>query len=351
MKKLNFFFVSLLVISNCSSAQSYDRLNQSLDSILSSYYQKGKFNGNVLVAIDDRVIFHKSYGFADLNKAIPLDTNSVFCLASLSKIFTASAILMLEAEGKLSIEDRIRKFLPELPTFYNPVKIKHLLSHTSGIPIDQRGWQSKIDTDNSDVMAFLVSQNKLESFPGEKYRYSNEGFNLLAMIVEKTSGQSFPEFVEEVVFSKLNMGSSFVRPAVPGEAREHIVSSYVNGSQADWPLFSYGPGGVYSTTGDLAKWDKAFFNFLVLSEAAVAKALTPVRVNEKPQNYGYGWGIISMGGKTIAGHTGGMFGFRNLYERQLEDKVTIIILSNIGDETPLMAIREQINRQLVHVLN
>lgn len=341
MRTITLFTLLFLVLFH-SEAQVDDNLKQKIDSVITYYHQDGKFNGNILIAINGRVLLKKSYGLANLNEKTPLDSNSVFCLASLSKIFTSAAIFMLEKEGRLSIEDNVRDYIPELPEYFNPIKIKHLLSHTSGIPLDKRGWQAKIDTDNSDAIEFLISQKKLDFKPGKKYRYSNEGFILLATIIERVSGVKYHEFLENKVFAKAEMNQSFVRSKVPTDARTRIVNSYVNEKQADWPLFTYGPGGIYSTSGDLYKWDRAFFGYKIFDKETVEKILSPIVIGKKQQNYGYGWGTVTIYDKTYVGHTGGMFGFRNLYEKQLENKITIIILSNMGDSTPLIEIRNQI---------
>jgi CubicO group peptidase (beta-lactamase class C family) len=219
------------------------------------------------------------------------------------------------------------------------------MSHTSGIPEQPGGWQARIDQENSDVLEFLKKQKKLDFEPGTRYAYSNNGFILLAEMVDRLSGKNFGEFLKEKLFDKAGMEDSYVRYRNM-QAPVELVKSYVRGQQADWPLHTYGPGGVYSTTGDLWRWDQAFFQGKIVKPATMDKMLRAIRVEDKEKNYGLGWGILKRDGEISVGHTGGMFGFRTLYEHQLQSKVVIIILANMGDPSALMQIRNSVDNLL-----
>lgn len=342
------FFLSICFTIN---AQQNIDFEQKVDSLLLNYHNAGHFNGNILISEKGNIVYHKSYGLSNFADSTLLDTNAIFNIASISKIFSSAAIIVLEKQGRLSLEDRITKYITELPEMYNQVTIRHLLTHTAGIPADKRGWQARIDTENADVLEFLKQQTKLDFKPGNRYKYSNYGFILLAIIVEKVSGNKFDDFVEQNLFIPANMNNSFIRAKNLKSKTEKIVCSYINNNQADWPLYTYGAGGVYSTTYDLYLWDKAFFSYSIFDSITTKKILTPVTVENKEKNYGLGWGILKTNKEIFVGHTGGMFGFRTIYEHCLNKNVSIIILTNIGDSSPTMEIRNKIDILINNFLN
>jgi CubicO group peptidase (beta-lactamase class C family) len=255
-----------------------------IDSLMSDYHSRGQFNGNILVAVRGDIIYHQSWGYADLDHHTPLDTSRIFCLASISKVFTATALMCLEEEGKVSLKDKVIQYLPELPEDpYGPVSVGQLLSHTSGLPEQPGGWQARIDQENGDVLEFLKKQETLDFEPGTRYAYSNNGFILLAEMVERLSGKSFGEFLEERLFKRAGMRDSYVRDKHI-QAPAGLVKSYVRDQQADWPLHTCGPGGVYSTAGDLWRWDRAFFQGEIVKPATRDKMLRAIRVAGKEKN-------------------------------------------------------------------
>jgi CubicO group peptidase (beta-lactamase class C family) len=341
--KTTVFLLLMAVKVTILFSQSPNNIEEVVDNLLLDYNKGGKFNGTVLVAKSGEIKYYKSFGYSDLENRTELSESSVYCLASVSKIFTGTAIMLLEQDGILSIDDAVTKYLKSLPEFYSRVSIRHLLSHTSGIRERNQDWKSQIGMSNTDVYNFVKNQESLQFQPGSKYSYSNTGFNLLAILIDTLSGTSFREYVESRIFQHCNMKTSFVRPDKNSVVPHKVVKSYVNGQQADWPLYTYGPGGVYCSALDLYKWDKAFFSGDVLGQDKMSMVLDRVENSGGGvNNYGLGWGVFASGGMTSVGHTGGMFGFRTLYERILEKDITIIILTNIGDATPLMEIRTRI---------
>jgi len=317
-----------------------------IDSLMSDYHSRGQFNGNILVAVRGDIIYHQSWGYADLDHHTSLDTSRIFCLASISKVYTATALMCLEEEGKVSLKDKVIQYLPELPEDpYGQITVRQLLSHTSGLPEQPGGWQARIDQENRDILEFLKKQERLDFEPGTRYAYSNNGFILLAEMVERLSGMSFAAFLKQRLFDRAGMKDSYVRYKNI-QAPPELVKSYVNGQQADWPLHTYGPGGVYSTTGDLWRWDQAFFQGKIVKPATLDKMLRAISVEGKEKNYGLGWGILKRDGEISVGHTGGMFGFRTLYEHQLHSGKVIILLANMGDPSALMQIRNSVDALL-----
>jgi len=333
-----------VTVLNIKAQGNFTQFSAKVDSTISFYFSKGQFNGSVLIAIRDRIIYDKAWGFSDQETGSVLDEHSQYYIASISKLFTSSAILLLNKQGKLSLDDRVTSYLPELPECYSTIRIHHLLSHTGGIPEAEGDWRKRVGWDNSDVMLFLRTQEQLDFVPGTIYRYSNNGFVLLAMVVERVSAQSFDSYLKQQIFDRTGMGQSFVVARNLDVDPEHVVRSYIQGKQADWPLYIVGPSGVYTTTHDLFLWDRAFFNYELFDESELKQILSPVQVNGKDQNYGLGWGVLNMGGESYAGHMGGMFGFRTLYEHQVNQNKTLIIFTNIGDQTPLMEIRNKLSQ-------
>jgi len=313
------------------------------DSIISGYFETGHFNGSVLIALQGEKIYQKAWGYSDLDKETALDSRSQYYIASVSKIFTASAVILLETQGRLSVYDRVTKYLPELPACFHTVRIHHLLSHTAGIPTESWDWRDKVNSDNSIVMEFLMKQEELEFEPGTKYSYSNNGYVLLAMVVERASGKAFDAFMKQYLFDVAGMDHSFVGTRNMDIDVSHVIKSYVNGSQADWPLYITGPSGIYTTTNDLFLWDQAFFGNEFFNKSKVKEILAPVQIKGKDQFYGrLGWGILNINGESYAGHMGGMFGFRTLYEHRIDQNATLIIFTSIGDLTPIMEIRNKL---------
>jgi CubicO group peptidase (beta-lactamase class C family) len=344
----NILFLALLSVS-FQQAQSQvpgNAIEVVIDSIISSYFEAGKFNGAVLVAADGERVYEKNWGYADLETGSALTSESQYYIASISKIFTSTAVLLLEKHGRLSLNDRITLYLPELPDCFRPVRIHQLLSHTAGVPEEPGGWRILVNTDNSDVMEFLRGVEELEFEPGTAYRYSNNGYVLLAQLIEGVSGKSYKDFLEHHVFKPAGMLQSFVVSRSMPITDLHVAKSYVKGQQADWPLYRVGPAGIYSTPGDLFAFDQAYFNHVYFDGKEMKRILTPVRVEDKAQHYGLGWGILDMEGERYLGHTGGTFGFRTLYEHQFGKNNTLIIFTNVGDLTPLMEIRNQLDQVL-----
>lgn len=321
-------------------------LGSEIDSIMTAYFQAGKFNGSILIAMEGRIVYAKNWGYADMESREALNSDSQYYIASITKIFTSTAVHLLEKQGRLSMDDRITQYLSDLPHCFTSVRIRHLLSHTAGIPSEPGDWRRLVNTDNSDVMQFLNTVEELDFEPGTAYQYSNNGYVLLAELIERISGQSYKMFIEKYIFKPAGMDQSFVVARNLPKGDLHVARSYVNGKQADWPLYRLGPAGIYTTPEDLFRFDQAFFSHRYFNPGEVKKILTPVEVDGKAQYYGLGWGVLDMRGERYLGHTGGTFGFRTLYEHQLKGNNTLILFSNVGDLTPTMEIRNKLNQVL-----
>lgn len=316
------FFLLLFVLLGCQSSGSKA---VRIDKYLQSCFENNQFNGNVLVAEKGKVIYHKAFGIANIDPVESLQINSQFRLASVSKQFTAMAIMILKEQGKLDYDDDMRKYLPELP--YPGITIRHLLTHTSGIPkyedlcdkywdLEHENFLEKKYATNDDIIAMLIEYHPDVLFePGDRYAYSNTGYVLLASIVSCVSGEPFEIFMKKNIFDPLEMSHTLVYSAVRDDPMDNRVYGYrlaLNGSDYLPNDFHYmsgiaGDGAIYSTTGDLYKWDRALYTEKVVSKSSLEEAFTPVVLNDgSTHNYGFGWVIdTSLTGKKIVSHGGG----------------------------------------------
>lgn len=319
--------------------QNIKGLNKSkselLDSIFKFYCDNGSFSGVVLAADQGKVIFHQAYGFSDFENKIPMDTAGVFNIASITKPFTALAIMILQEEGKISFDDKILKFLPDFPSYAKDVTVRHLLTHTSGI-IDYENDMHLINqipvVTPRIVYDSLIHQRRLIMKPGEKYSYSNSGYFLLALIIEKISGMTYKEFIEKKIFKPAGMKNSFILSdsdtTIPGR-----VNGYVSCWQKNLDDLNCrvpGDGNIYMTASDLFRFAQALDNYSIISRKTIENAYdtTGATFIRKGYKYGLGWIIQHDSTGTIVTHNGGMGGFRCQLWRNLAKHNTLVILSN-----------------------
>lgn len=361
----------LLLFAFGFAATAQDARVQKIDSLISGLYAKGRFNGNILVAEKGNVIYEKSFGLRDEVAKLPLDNNSIFELASVSKQFTAMGIVLLQQKGKLQYDDKLEKYIPELG-FYKDVTIRQLLNHTGGLPdymelIQQKGDTTNIWT-NKDMIALIAKEKPAAVFnAGTKFEYSNTGYALLASVIEKVSGKSYAKFLEETIFKPLKMERTFVysrrfspkkvenyaygyvydknhKKTLPDNLPEYSVVWHLDGIVGD--------GTVNSTTGDLLKWDRALYTDKLATKASKELIFTPpVLPNDEKTNYGFGWatGTSTDFGK-MANHSGGWPGYATFIERELDNDKTIIILQNndVSQGPPMNTIRNLLYNKPVY---
>ena len=323
-------FVLSLIFYSCVP---HDDRPEKLDQFLFYCYDNGIFNGTILLADDGKRIYEKAFGFADVKTREPLNTTSRFYLASVSKQFTTMGVMILKEQGKLSYEDNLNKYFPEFKSYAELVTIRNLMTHTSGIQDHFDLGAYKPGLTNRDVLNLLVAQDSLLFKPGDKFSYSNGGFVLLALIVEKVSGEPFHEFVRKNIFQPVGMDSSLVydesQPRIPGRA----VGFNMFGDEDDYNILTTGAGGIYSNIEDLFKWDQALYTDKLISSETLQEAYTTFKLNnDSLSNYGFGW-ALSFGeeGQTVS-HTGGLSGFRTYIERDLINRNTITYLMNTGND-------------------
>lgn len=318
-----------------------------IDQLMSRYEGAGP-GASLLIVRDGQPFVRRSYGFANLDARALAAPDTNYRLASVSKQFTAAAILLLAEDGKLNLDDSLRKWLPSLPDSAKGMTIRHVLSHMSGL-ID---YEDVIPPDmttqlhDADVLKILETQNRTYFPPGKGYRYSNSGYALLALIVGKASGKNFATFLKDRIFIPLGMtstvayeeGVSTVKNRAFGYSEEQGRWTQTDQSQTSAVL---GDGGIYSSIDDLAKWDAALYDRRLLSDKSRALAFTPVTDTDDPTvRYGMGWRITEepIGGRTLW-HSGETIGFRNVIVRYPERRLTIVLLTNRNDPEPYQTAR------------
>jgi CubicO group peptidase (beta-lactamase class C family) len=279
-----------------------------------------------------------SYGLANLEERTPVTPATQFRLASVTKQFTAAAILLLAEDGRLGLDEPVRKWLPSLPEAARDVTIRHLLTHTSGLidyeEVIPEGLTKQLH--DIDVLRLLETQDRTYFPPGTGYRYSNSGYALLALIVERVSGQTFATFLRERVFQPLGMHATVAHEeGISTLANRAFGYSEIDGrwvrtdqSQTSAVL---GDGGIYSTIEDLAKWDAALRENRLLEPESLKAAYTPATATDVPDvAYGFGWRIT---GETVW-HSGETIGFRNVLVRYPKRGLTVVVLTNRNDPEP-----------------
>jgi len=326
-------FSFLLIFANGCRNNS-----RKLVEYLDAAHELWGFNGAVLVAYEGKIVFSQGYGFADQEFQEPNTTQTRFFIGSITKQFTAAAILSLRDQRLLNINDPINRYLPDYPSeVAEEVTIRDLLSHTSGIPDYTRNLAVLLHRTGYMSPEELVSvfrKEPLEFEPGEKFRYSNSNYILLGQIIENVAGQSYEAYLNRYILNPAGMtNSGYARreAGIPDRAEGYTIEDKeleVNALPIDFSIL-HSAGAMYSTVEDIYLWDNALYTEKVLSRNSIAEMLTP---NEF--GHGYGWFIDSLYGRRHAYHGGFLDGFNSIYDRWPDDKICIVIFSN-EDEAPV----------------
>lgn len=318
-------------------------LDSLTDRLFADYDDGGMPGAAILVMEGDRVLVRRGFGAADLEQSIPVTAETGFRLASISKQFTAMAILLLEEEGRLSLGDPVSRWLPGLPAWGDRVKISHLLTHTSGIADYEDHLPEGLERQllDEDVREILASLPETYFTPGAGYRYSNSSYALLARIAEEAAGKSFAVLLESRIFGRLSMTGTVAHV----EGVDEVASRAFGYSRraGEWNRTDQsvtsavlGDGGIYSSIDDLARWVREILAPRILPARLVAEAIRPrIDTGEEGIRYGYGWRTLERDGMTVVGHTGETIGFRNAMVLVPEQDVAVIVLSNRNEGAPL----------------
>ena len=323
---------SLLLIVCFFSCQQQDKHRQ-IDAVIKDFHTQGAFNGAILVAQNGTIVYDTVIGLADFTTKKDLQPDSPFYLASISKQFTAMGIMLLAQKQLLNYDDPVSKYLPELPEYAKSITIRNLLNHTSGLKdyFESPGL-IKPGLTNQQVFHWLQNEKKLNFAPGEKYEYSNTGYLLLSLIIEKVSSKPFALFMKESIFDPLKMEHTQVFEANTTAIKNRAAGFDKNSKPDDYNILTTGDGGIFATTHDLFIWDQALSSNRLLKDTVLEEAFTKPRLNNGTySDYGFGWNIIEDDTKKVVFHTGGLNGYRTMIWRDLDKKITIILLTNNGD--------------------
>lgn len=328
----------LAITSAIGVAQAPARagLESEVDALMKQQMRGRHIPGaSVAVVSRGQVVLLKGYGLADVENQVPATPHTVFELASVTKQFTATAIMMLVQDGKLSLDDTITHALEGLPAAWDKITIRQLLNHTGGIPDFSRpAYRLDMRLDHTPrELVHLVESSALDFTPGQKYSYSNTGYVLLGMIIEKVSGKDYGTFQRERIFEPLGMTDSRFNnqsAIVPNRARGYTFTNFIL-ENADFTSSSnpYAAGGLLSSAADMAKWIQAQGSEKLLSRANWEQMWTDARLNDGTSfGYGFGWNIRRTWSRKRVEHAGGISGFKTNVTRFIDDDISVVYLLN-----------------------
>ncbi len=345
------------------------RTTRRVDEYVQAEMKKRHIPGlSIAVVQNGEVLLAKGYGLANVELSVPATAETVYQIGSITKQFTATAIMMLVEDGKLSLDDPIARHLTDSPDTWKDVTVRNLLNHTSGIKsytsIADNMKKSRLDRGKADIIG-TVRELPLEFQPGEKWSYNNTGFFLLGQIVEQVSGKPYAEFLAERIFRLLEMNATRVNrqmevtknratgygwgklcpncgvrvtaakcglcdATVPADSQPESLNA--ESTSMTWP---FAAGAIISTVADLAKWDAALYTERVLPASILEQMWTPTKLaGGRTQDYGFGWAVGNFRGHRLIGHGGGIAGFSTDLVRFVEDKLTVIVLTNLEGANP-----------------
>ena len=324
----------------------YQAINDEVDAFFGEFINEKTPGGMVLVLQDGQIIHQAAYGLANLKKKTPLTVNHIMHLASMGKQMTAMSIMILAEQGKLEYDDPISKYIPEISQFGDEFTIRTVMQHTSGLPdygdgITESLMKRSDNPTNEDMIDVLSKKRKLLSAPGEAFYYSNAGYDMLAVLIERVSGETFPDFVKSNIFDPLGMTNTFSLPDKKRRANSMVTISYTGSSDApeaypNDPLDNiYGSGSIYSTIGDMALYDEALYGDTLVSQKTFKEALKPATLNDGSlAPYGFGLEFEKWKKETYVAHSGAWLGFNNDYVRFPQRHFSVIVLLNRDYEYP-----------------
>jgi CubicO group peptidase (beta-lactamase class C family) len=345
--------IYLFIVSQCSAQadRSNRVLSTKVDEYMNALVKLDRFSGAIMIAQGGRVLVSKGYGMANLEEDVPCTPQTKFLIGSMTKQFTAMAVMILQERGKLSVQDPICKYLTDCPAAWQQVTIHHLLTHTSGIPdffrFDYKKTMASPRTLNQFVEMF--KDKPLDFTPGSKLGYSGSGYILLGVIVGKASGQTYESFVKENIFTPLQMTNSgfadnlsVIKHFAIGYARRN--NAYLHADYEDRSTVTADGNNLYSTVGDLLLWDQALYTEKLVSKKSLEAIFTPYTPEQFYWHgyirFGYGWRTARLFNRRLVFHTGHSFGFITYIGRYPDDNGSVIILSNVENASLRRASRD-----------
>lgn len=310
-----------------------------VDQFITDQMGKNHIPGvSVAVVQNGQLVFAKGYGLADVELSTPATENTVYGLMSVSKQFTANAIMMLVEQGQVGLDEKISKYLPDVPGTWSAITVHELLSHTSGIPdyVDRPGFWQNVRQDRApEDLLKPVKDLPLDFPPGTQWRYSNSGYYVLGQIIEKVNGKSYADFLNEHIFRPLGMSATQVndfQAIIPNRASGYIwQKDHLQNAEYVSPTQMWAAGAVISTVTDLAKWDAALYTDKLLKKSTLEPMWTPAKLADGTDApYGEGNELSTVRGHRVAGHQGSGNAFNATLLRYVDDKLTVIVLCNLA---------------------
>jgi CubicO group peptidase (beta-lactamase class C family) len=335
----------VVFMPNLSNAQSNDTpARERVEAVLPEH-----IGAAVLVIDKGEVVFRETYGLADVENNTPVTPQTNFRLASVTKQFTATAVMLLVDKGRVSLDDTLDQYFPGFPGYGRRITVRHLLNHTSGLPDyeDLVPEGTTLQVHDRDALKLMLDTDAPLFEPGSKYQYSNTGYALLALIVEQAGGQPFHDFVKDRIFKPCRMERSvvFVRGLneVPDRAFGHKLQdgAWVRSDQSVTSAV-LGDGGVYSSIDDLARWVRALHAERLLTAKSYKAMYTPPKIDGDATIYGFGWRIDTYKGETRYHHTGSTRGFSLCLQRFPERNAAVIVLINTSIDGRMTPIAERV---------
>jgi CubicO group peptidase (beta-lactamase class C family) len=326
-----------LLLTSSVHAQSPDRV----DTYIHSEMQKRQIPGLALLVIrDGNIVKSEGYGFANVELQVPVKPETIFQSGSVGKQFTATAIMMLVEERRLSLDDPLTKFIPDAPQAWKNVKIRHLLSHTGGFTDYPKTFDFRRDYTEDELLKIVEAQ-PLSFPPGSQWAYSNLGYLTLGIVIHRVTGQFYGDFLHDRIFQPFGMNTRIMSEAdiIPNRAAGYrLVKGQLKNQEWVSPtLNTTADGALYFNILDLAKWDAALYTDKLLKPASLEQMWTPVKLNDgKPNSdhYGFGWFIQNVHGHPVIEHAGAWQGFTTNISRYVDDKLTVVVLTNLEAANP-----------------
>ena len=330
------FVIAALILSIPIHCAARDATTKAVDDYVQAEMKRQRLPGVSLAVVKNgSIVYAKGYGYSNVEHQAPVKPETIFQSGSIGKQFTATAVMMLVEEGKVSLDEKISKYLGEVPEAWQSITVRHLLTHTSGLTDYPRDFDFRRDYTEDE----LLKQAQVippDFKPGEKWQYSNLGYLTLGVLIHKVTGQFYGDFLQERVFKPLKMTTTRIiseADIVPNRAAGyHFVKDELKNQ--DWvspTLNTTADGALYFTVLDMAKWDAALYGETLLKKSSLQQMWTQVTLNnKKTYDYGFGWGFSQINGHRIIEHGGAWQGFTSYIGRYVDDRMTVIVLDNLA---------------------
>jgi CubicO group peptidase (beta-lactamase class C family) len=337
MKRLSAPYILIAIFLFCLpiSVSAQNGVNSRVDDYVQSEMQKQRIPGvSVAVVKDGQIILAKGYGYANVEHQVPVKPETIFQSGSVGKQFTATAVMMLVEDGKLSLDGRINKYFTDAPASWQNITVRHLLTHTAGTTDYPSDFDFRRDYTEDELLK-RAEAIPLAFQPGEKWSYSNLGYVVLGILIHKVSGKFYGDFLQERIFQPLGMTTARIiseEDIVPNRAAGYrlVKGALKNQGWVSPSLNTTADGALYLTVYDMAKWDAALYTEKLLKKSSLEQMWTPLKLNSgKTEDYGFGWGIGEVRGHRIIEHGGAWQGFKAQISRYVNDRLTVIVFANL----------------------